>query len=258
MLGSGQTLEYGYTNGQDTGRILENLVPYVASFTPTGDVSWLSVDPTSGTVAPGASRSLTVTIDATGLDPGLYRARLHVRSNDPRTPNVVVPVTMIVPAYQVALDVGATGPYTDGAGETWSADRRFTTGSYGYTNGRSSRLVTNRAVGRTDDDRLYQTARNNPLEYRFDNVPNGMYEVDLRFAEINGRRPGRRYADVIAEQTLFLPAHDISGEVGTFNADNHTLLVAVTDGQLNVRFVPRAGFAVPIVNGVRVTHRPDL
>jgi hypothetical protein len=82
--------------------------------------------------------------------------------------------------------------------------------------------------------------------------------VDLRFAEINGRRPGRRYADVILEQTLVLPAHDISGEVGTFNADDHKLLVQVTDGQLNVRFVPRSGFAVPIVNGVRVTHRPDL
>jgi hypothetical protein len=258
VLGSGQTLEYGYANGQDTGRVLENLVPYVASFTPTGDVPWLSVDPTSGTVAPGASRSLTVTIDATGLDAGLYRARLHVRSNDPRTSTVTVPVTLIVPAYQVGVDVGGTSPFTDGAGETWSTDQRFTTGSWGYTNGRSSRLVSNRAIGRTDDDRLYQTARNNPLEYRFDNVPNGVYEVDLRFAEINGRRPGRRYADVILEQTLALPAHDISGEVGTFNADDHTLRVEVTDGQLNVRFVPRSGFAVPILNGLRVTHRPDL
>ena len=258
VLGTGQTLEFGYANGQDTRRILENLVPYVTSFVPTGDVTWLSVDPTSGTVAPGASASLAVTIDATGLEPGLYRARVLVNSNDPRTATVAVPVTLIVPAYQVAVDSGATGPFTDGGGDTWTADRRYTTGSWGYTNGRSSILTGYVPIGRTTDDRLYQTARNNPLEYRFDNVPNGVYEVDLRFAEINGRRPGRRYADVILEQTLALPSHDIAGEVGTFNADTHKLLVPVTDGQLNVRFVPRSGFAVPIVNGVRVTHRPDL
>jgi len=31
----------------------------------------------------------------------------------------------------------------------------------------------------------------------------------------------------------------------------------VTDGQLNVRFITHRGFGKPIVNGLRVTHRPD-
>jgi hypothetical protein len=257
VLGTGQTLEYGYDYNQDTRRILENTVPYVSTFQPFEDVPWLSLDPTSGTVAPGGSAPLEVTVDATGLTPGLYRAQVVVRSNDPRTPTTVVAVTVLVPAYQVAVDVGGTSPFTDVDGEVWAVDQRFSAGQWGYTNGSSSRLVTSRDIGGTVDDQLYETARNNPVEYRFDGVPNGVYEIDLRFAEINGRRPNRRLADVIAEQTFLLPAHDISGEVGTFNADRHVHEVTVTDGQLNVRFVARTGYGVPIVNGLRVTHRSD-
>ena len=53
--------------------ILENTVPYVASFTPFSDVPWLSVDPTAGVVAVGDAATLTVTADATGLEPGTLR-----------------------------------------------------------------------------------------------------------------------------------------------------------------------------------------
>jgi hypothetical protein len=169
-----------------------------------------------------------------------------------------VPVTVLVPSFQVAVDVGATGPSTDSAGDTWDADRRYNVGSWGYTNGRSSRMDTGRSIAGTGDDRLFQTTRGSPLEYRFDAVPDGMYEVELLFAETNGRRPGRRQADVVVEQSLVLEGHDISAEVGTFTADRHAVLVPVTDRQLNVRFVERAGFGRPIVSALRVTHRADL
>ena len=53
------------------------------------------------------------------------------------------------------------------------------------------------------------------------------------------------------------PAHDIACEVGTLTADQHVFFVPVTDGQLNVRFVTRRGFAQPIVNAIQVVHRPD-
>jgi hypothetical protein len=88
-------------------------------------------------------------------------------------------------------------------------------------------------------------------------VPNGVYEVDLRFAELQNIRFGRRLFDVIVENTTVLPAHDIAYEVGTFSADDHRFFVEVTDGRLDVRFIARAGSDKPIVNAVRVTHRPD-
>ena len=81
--------------------------------------------------------------------------------------------------------------------------------------------------------------------------------MDYRFAETDGRRPGRRVARLIVEQTMVDADHDISAEVGTFAADAHTVFVEVTDGQLNVRFAEVTGLGVPIVSGLRVTHRAD-
>ena len=60
----------------------------------TGDaqVAWLSADPTSGTVAPGATEDVNVTIDANDLTSGVYNANLAVRSNDLVNSWVDVPV----------------------------------------------------------------------------------------------------------------------------------------------------------------------
>jgi hypothetical protein len=59
------------------------------------------------------------------------------------------------------------------------------------------------------------------------------------------------------EGNVVLFAHDVSAEVGTYTADDHSFFVPVTDGSVNVRFVERRGFGDPEVNAVRVTHRPD-
>jgi hypothetical protein len=57
---------------------------------------------------------------------------------------------------------------------------------------------------------------------------------------------------------MVLTFHDIALEVGSFAADNHTFFVVVTDGALNVRFISYRGYGVPIVNALRVVHRPDF
>jgi len=46
-------------------------------------------------------------------------------------------------------------------------------------------------------------------------VPNGIYEIDLKFAEIVklGKKE-RCVFDVVIEDTVVLPAHDIQYEVG--------------------------------------------
>ena len=60
------------------------------------DVPWLSETPTGGTVASGSSQDVTVTADASGLDPGSYSAVLCVTTNDPDNGLVQVPVTLTV------------------------------------------------------------------------------------------------------------------------------------------------------------------
>lgn len=61
------------------------------------DFPWISEDPISGTVPWGECQDVEVTFDATGLAPGdqLF-ADLLILSNDPETPEVLVPTTMTV------------------------------------------------------------------------------------------------------------------------------------------------------------------
>ncbi|WP_251054227.1 malectin domain-containing carbohydrate-binding protein [Streptomyces sp. ISL-66] len=94
-------------------------------------------------------------------------------------------------------------------------------------------------------------------EYRFDNVPNGTYTVELGFAELSSTKPNKRVFDVLAEGTQVLPSLDISLEAGAYTALTRTYTVTVTDGALNVRFVTHSGYGKPLLNTLRVTDRPD-
>jgi subtilisin family serine protease len=221
------------------------------------DVPWLSVSPTSGTLAPESAQEIAVTVDTASLAPGVYRAALVLDSNSARAPVVRIPVTLIVPAYLQAVNAGGDA-YVDAEGEPWGADQPYSAGSYGFTAYRDRTHRTRSDIAGTDDDLLYQTYRSDPVEYRFDGLPAGVYELDTRFAEPQRRtRAGTHQFDVIVEGSLYLPAHDIAGEVGPLTADEHVFFLRITDGQLNVRFAPR-GSGEPIVSALRVTHRPDL
>ncbi len=57
---------------------------------------WLSATPERGTVPPNFSRTIKVRADATQLGPGEYRADFLVSSNDPKQPEVTVPVHLQV------------------------------------------------------------------------------------------------------------------------------------------------------------------
>jgi len=145
--------------------------------------------------------------------------------------------------------VNAGGPaYSDIAGKTWAADKPYSTASWGYTGGGT--YSTGSAIGGTDDDPLFQTERWGMSAYRFD-VPNGVYEVELRFAEVYYSRSGARLFDVLLEDVTVLSYLDIYSLVGKNNAYVRTFTVTVTDGALNVRFVVRTD--APKINALRVT-----
>ncbi len=98
VLAIGQTLEFAWLVGQDGAVILENSVPYAVSFEPFSDVPWVSVMPAAGQVASDATQALEVTVDATGLTSGTYRAEVVVRTNDPLNRILKATVTMVVGA----------------------------------------------------------------------------------------------------------------------------------------------------------------
>jgi peptidoglycan/xylan/chitin deacetylase (PgdA/CDA1 family) len=64
-----------------------------------GTVDWLSESPTSGTVNPAEQKEITITIDATNLEPGEYVAYLIINSNDLDEGTIYLPVnlTVIIP-----------------------------------------------------------------------------------------------------------------------------------------------------------------
>jgi hypothetical protein len=70
-----------------------------------GEVPWLSLDPTSGTVAAYSSSPVAVTLDATDLAQGSYAAQITVWSDDLSQPAVFVPVELQVtaPAPEIAV-----------------------------------------------------------------------------------------------------------------------------------------------------------
>ncbi len=76
---------------RDIVELAENEIVLVGLGAP-----WLTVEPSEGVVAAGATQDVTVTFDATGLCGGEFAAQVAVTSNDPITPEVSVPASLDV------------------------------------------------------------------------------------------------------------------------------------------------------------------
>ena len=120
--------------------------------------------------------------------------------------------------------VNCGGPaYTANDGTVYSADKNYSGGT-GY--------VTNSAISGTEDDKLYQSERYGNLSYNID-LPNGIYEITLMFAEIYHTQPAQRLFNVSIEGILVISKLDIWSEAGENAAYNKTFTVKLDDGQLN-------------------------
>lgn len=95
-LGNGGPLQWT----GDLGTIYENAVHYLAG------ASFVSVDPSQGTVAPGSQIDLEVTFDASGLNAGIYTASIDIANNAPNQELVSVPavLTVLGPEFIVTPD----------------------------------------------------------------------------------------------------------------------------------------------------------
>ncbi len=92
--------------------IASNQLVAAAAITTVSDevltpCAYLTVGPTSGTVAGGGTADVDVTFDATGFDPGTYDCELIVFSNAVNINRLVVPLQMIVAqvTQEVTVDI---------------------------------------------------------------------------------------------------------------------------------------------------------
>ncbi|WP_436499822.1 S8 family serine peptidase [Actinokineospora sp. HUAS TT18] len=229
-----------------------------AEFTLTDNAPWLWAVPGAGVgVKPGASQELTIRTDPNGLRPGVHTGSITVTTNAGRTPTLTLPVTLVVPAFRVGLDSGGNG-FVDGAGDTWVTDTAWTPGGFGYlSNGPV--VTTKKAIAGTTDDALFQSQRESAGGYRYDSLPEGTYQVRLDFAELKADLPaGRRVFDVSVNGKVVLPDYDIAARVGSLTADSHEFWVTVPEGgSIAVDLAAEKGKLPPVINSLRITHRPD-
>ena len=95
--GSSTTSGFSIANS-GTADLTWNATTTIASTcTPPGAVSWIALDPLSGTVASGAPPAdVGVTLDATSLAVGVYTANICVHSNDAANDPLALPVQFTV------------------------------------------------------------------------------------------------------------------------------------------------------------------
>jgi subtilisin family serine protease len=223
----------------------------IESGLPTfSDVPWLDVAPTEGVVEKGEQAKLTVSVDSTGLTPGVHEALIGVVTDDPDAGVMTVPVRLLVTRYQRFVNVGG-GPLTLGDGTHYVGDRRFQQGRMGWFGPTSTVRTTTHGIAGTSHPAVFRSQREGMAGYRF-TVPDGRYRIELEFAELLGVGEFGRVMDISAEGQLRVNNLDVAGQVGRWRALTTRFTVRVHDGLLTVRFAKAFG-APPILNGIRVT-----
>lgn len=238
----------------NTAYLLETGVPQ------SSDIPWLTVKPAKGSVAVGASSEITVSVDTTGLEAGVYRGILILDTSAGRQPTVQLPVQLVVAGYWKGVNSGGAA-YTDTQNLPWVGDQAYKAGQFGWV-GASMVNTANGTVdfAGTEDDTLYRDQRQGMDAYKFDRLPAGKYQVTLDFAEMarSPRVDWRRF-DVDVDGQYVLVGYDIADEVGGRHADERSFVVDVpAGGSLQVTFHDRRGYQPSVVNAIRVVHRPDL
>src|SRR5580704_9856253 len=143
---------------------------------------------------------------------------------------------------------GGGGAYTDSQGQTWSADTDFSGGNV---------FSTKSSIRNTPDSGLYQTERYGSFSYQF-TVPNGNYNVVLKFAELYWTVAGKRIFNVSIDGTEVLANFDIVAAAGApLTAIDKTFPVTVTGGTVKIQFL-RGSVDQPKVSAIQIVQTAGL
>lgn len=128
------------------------------------------------------------------------------------------------PVNMIALNAG--GPdYSGTDGTLYKNDASYVTG------GETGRTAD--PISGTVDDALYQTERYGLFSYAIP-LENGIYEVELKMAEIYWTEQGSRIFDIVLEDIVYQKELDIYGAAGHDTAYTIKELVEVNDGELTI------------------------
>jgi hypothetical protein len=156
-----------------------------------------------------------------------------------------VTVTATGPSPFTPIRVNAGGvAYTDSFGRLWQADN-------GYQQGTMFSVST--PISGTPDPALYQTLRFSTtglLQYQFNSIPSGTYQVTLKMAEIWFTSTNQRVFDVAINGTAVYPHLDIYAAAGANAPLDLAYPVTVTGGQIAITLTSIIGN--PTVNAIEI------
>lgn len=161
-----------------------------------------------------------------------------------------------IEGIELAINVGSNCFYTSDESQlTWVPDQAYMPGSWGYITHDTTKEESNREestqteVTLTGDNPLYQTARSGLAGYQFD-VPDGIYELELLFADIFQTREkipyllGGGQGETISIGNAFhilINGQQVeeaccpSSENGTFRAVKKRFIVPAKDDKVNIQ-----------------------
>jgi hypothetical protein len=149
----------------------------------------------------------------------------------------------------IRINCGDNPGFTDAQGRVWAADSGFIGPSIAY------HLNVPIANASPDLQPLYQSARYtgydmHNFQYQFA-LPNGSYQVTLKFADYSGsNRIGYWNFDIKANGSMVKQGFDPVALVGSSTAIDVTTVVTVTGGSLTLEF--NGGQHYAIVNGIEI------
>ena len=167
-----------------------------------------------------------------------YQSPTHTMTNTPYLSPTITMTHTISPTFTITpvftpLRVNAGGPQVTTGGNIWLADKGYTPGEWGYIGGGGATDAGAVAIANTTDDVLYRTERYGSPSYMFD-IPNGTYEVTLKFAENYWTTTGARVFSLQLEGSSAFINLDLFATVGLRYAYDRVYTVTVGDGQLNI------------------------
>ena len=148
----------------------------------------------------------------------------------------------------ILLRGGATTAYTDTQGIIWNADEDFSGGNV---------ASTEHSIAGAIDPAVYQSERYGASTYQFA-VPNGSYNVTLKFAEIYWTSPGQRQFNVVINGTQVLRNFDIIAAAGAqFTAVDKIFEATASAGKITVQFT--TGLAdLPKISAIEITNSSGI
>jgi subtilisin family serine protease len=218
-----------------------------AAATPTATLVPTSTSVPTNTVAPTATRTVPPTATSgptsTATSTSIPTAT-SVPTSTPVPTATGTPTQTPVPPSFAPLRVNAGGPaYTDPSGNLWKADT-------GYSGGGT--YSTSSAINGTTTQPLYKTERFGALTYTFA-VPNGSYDVKLKFAEIYQTAANARIFNVAINGQPVLTSFDILKEVAPKTALDKTFVVNVANGSIAISFTSVK--ANPKISAIEISAR---